>query len=247
MIRSAFVDPVFFILMMGVLGLLAGLRWRVVGSLIVLLSLFSLYALSTEYVSSWLLATIEKAPAVETAVDEKGPPGAIVVLSGGLRKSPPEVGGDTVGEDTLERVRMAAELERITDLPVLVSGGLVPGATKTLARAMAEVLQRDFGVTAAWEEGRSLTTFENAKFSAQILAASGIRRVYLVTHAAHMPRSVEIFERWGLHVIPVPTGFTMPVGSPSTFSLIPRAYYLGESGRALRELLGMEFYQYMYD
>ena len=119
--------------------------------------------------------------------------------------------------------------------------------SEDLLEPMAEVLQRDFGVTAAWEEGRSLTTFENAKFSAQILAASGIRRVYLVTHAAHVPRSVEIFERWGLHVIPVPTGFTMPVGSPSTFSLVPRAYYLGESGRALRELLGMEFYQYMYD
>lgn len=247
MIRSAFVDPVFLILVTGLLGLLVGLRWRALGSLIMLLSLLSLYALSTEYVSSRLLAAVEKVPPVDSAADGDSPPGAIVALSGGLRKSPPEVGGDTVGEDTLERVRMVAQLERQTGLPVLVSGGPVPGATKTLARTMAETLQRDFGVTAAWEEGQSQTTFENAKFSAQILGASGINRIYLVTHAAHMPRSVEIFERWGLHVIPVPTGFTMAVGTPSTFSLVPRSYYLAESGRAVREMLGTELYRLVYE
>lgn len=247
MVRSAFVDPVFFILVAGLGGLIAGLRWRALGFVVVLFAFLGLYALSTEYVSSQLLALAEPAPTPQPAVDTANPPGAIVVLSGSLRKAPATLGGDMIGEDTLERVRMAADLARRTHLPVLVSGGKMPGSAKTLARTMSESLTRDFGITATWEEDRSQTTFENAAFSAPILAAAGIDRIYLVTHAAHMPRAVEIFEHQGLKVTPVPTGFTVPVDTLSAFSLVPRAVYLADSGRGLRELLGVRFYRLVYE
>jgi uncharacterized SAM-binding protein YcdF (DUF218 family) len=224
--RAALADPVFLVLAMGIIGLIAGLRWRWIGALIGLLSLLVLYGLSTEYVSSRLLEAAEPAPTGQTATDPAHPPGAIVVLSGGLRKSPPEQGGDMIGEDTLERVRRAAQLWRETHLPVLVSGGPVPGSAKTLARTMTESLQRDFGITDVREEDRSETTYENAKYSARILNAAGIGSIYLVTHAAHMPRAAEAFKHSGLRVVPAPTGFTRPVESLTAYSLAPRADFL---------------------
>ena len=56
-------------------------------------------------------------------------------------------------------------------------------------------------------EGRSLDTRQNADFSAPMLREAGVGKVVLVTHAAHMHRSVEAFEHAGLAVIPAPTAF----------------------------------------
>jgi Uncharacterized conserved protein len=247
MSRSALVDPVFLVLSLGVLGLLVGLRWRRFGLTIILLAFVGLYALSTECVSSSLLAAIEAQQQRPTAPDPAHPPAAIVVLSGDLRRLPPELGGDIIGEQTLERVRRAVRLHRETGLPILVSGGMVPGARKSLARTMTEALRRDFGTDAAWEEDQSLTTHENAEFSTRILAAAGIHSIYLVTHASHMPRATEAFARRGLHVVPAPTGFTHPVETLSLYSLLPRAAYLAASGRALREFAGLAFYRLAYE
>lgn len=247
MTRSAFVDPVFFVLLAGMFGLLVGLRWRRLGVSIILLAFIALYALSTEYVSSALLHAVEALQKPPATAEPANRPAAIVVLSAGLRRQPAEMGGDIIGEDTLERVRQAAQLHRETGLPLLVSGGMVPGARKSLARTMSEALRRDFGTDAAWEEDQSQTTYENAKFSARILGAADIHSVYLVTHAAHMPRAVAIFERCGLHVVPAPTGFTQPVERLSLYSLLPRAAFLAGSGRALRELFGLSFYDLAYD
>lgn len=245
LVRSAFVDPTFFVLLIGCLGLIAVLRHRVLGMAMIFLSFFMLYAFSTEYLSSRLLAFVEGAPprSPATAADL---PRAIVVLSGGMHRAPPERGGDMIGEDTLERVRHAANLYRETHLPILVAGGPMPGSTKTLAQTMSESLQRDFGIAVTWEENESQTTFENAKYSASILGAAGINSIYLVTHAAHMPRAVEIFERCGFQVVPASTGFTLPTQNPTLYSLMPRAYYLADSSRALRELIGITFYRLNY-
>ena len=42
-----------------------------------------------------------------------------------------------------------------------------------------------------------------------MIAASGIRRVRLVTSAWHMPRARMLFERAGIDVLPVPTDYEM--------------------------------------
>ena len=121
------------------------------------------------------------------------------------------LGGATVNRVTLERVRYGARLARQSGLPVLVSGGTPsrhagargPGE----AELMKKTLEEDFRVPVKWVEGRSLDTRQNADFSAQLLLPQGVKRVVLVTHAAHMHRSVEAFEHAGLAVIPAPTAF----------------------------------------
>ena len=53
-------------------------------------------------------------------------------------------------------------------------------------------------------EDRSLTTAENARFTAELLAPLGAQRVGIVTCDWHMPRALWVFGRAGLLATPVP-------------------------------------------
>jgi len=92
-------------------------------------------------------------------------------------------------------------------------------------------------VPVRWLEGRSSSTAENARYTAEMLGGDGIGHVALVSQAWHLPRAVAEFERAGLSVTPAPTEFASapPPGLPS---MIPRAYHLHQSTRALHEWLG---------
>ena len=99
------------------------------------------------------------------------------------------------------------------------------------------IAQQENGVTLRWVEGQSRDTAENARRMAPLLAASGIQRIALVTHASHMPRAVAEFERTGLLVTPAPMGFVLPRRSP-LFEWLPSAEGLQASQQVLRELVG---------
>jgi uncharacterized SAM-binding protein YcdF (DUF218 family) len=162
---------------------------------------------------------------------------ALVILGGGVRRNAAEFGGDTLGRLTLERVRYGARLARATRLPVLVSGGSVHGGTAE-ATLMKRVLQDEYNVEVHWSEERSRDTRSNALEAAAILLPAGIKRVILVTHAAHMPRASGEFASAGLQVIAAPTvipGARFTFGHP--VELLPSLSALQGSYYALYELL----------
>jgi uncharacterized SAM-binding protein YcdF (DUF218 family) len=130
---------------------------------------------------------------------------AIAILGGGRRRDASEYGGDTLGSLTLERVRYGARVARLTNLPVLVTGGSVLGGEPE-AKLMQESLEREFGVRVRWAEDRSRDTHENAVRSAAILRAEGIVRVVLVAHDFDMRRAIAEFAAAGIESIPAPTG-----------------------------------------
>lgn len=131
---------------------------------------------------------------------------AIVILGAGVRRHASEFGdGAAPNRLALERLRYGAKLARENGLPVLVSGG-APRGKVAEAPVLAASLRADFGITPRWIEDASLDTTDNARFSAALLKRAGIRRIVLVTHAAHMRRSVGEFAAQGLEVIPAPTG-----------------------------------------
>ena len=131
---------------------------------------------------------------------------AIVILAGGRTKLAPEYGGETVNRLTLERIRHGARLARQTGLPVLVSGG-APSGGRPEAALMRDALEQDFGVKPRWVEDHSFDTRDNARNSAAILKPLGIRRVVLVSHAAHLLRATAEFREAGFEVVAAPTGF----------------------------------------
>lgn len=198
-----------------------------------------LFAQSSPFISQALMATLERDAG--PVVNEAQGAGAIVVLGSSLNIDAPEYGSDTANERTLVRLRYGAYLAHKLDLPVLVTGGKPFGASKSEAEVMAEIMERELGVKVRWREMNSLDTADNARMSAQMLQAAGVKRIVLVTQAFHMPRAKRLFERAGVAVIPGPTGFKTSADGRtlSPFDLLPQASALQNSYYALHEWLGI--------
>jgi len=258
-VSSLLLPPMCFIL-----GALAGLalarRHRTAGALLALLSLAALALASTPFIADRMLASLEEPPlaappakpapripagtgpkSATAAASGSSAPKAIVVLGGGLGRDSPEYGGDTVNAPTLERLRYAAWLHRRTGLPILVSGGRPIDSLLSEADTMRDSLAADFNAPPRWVEGDSLNTRENAERAQALLAADSIRRVYLVTHAWHMPRARRAFEAAGLEVVAAPTGYTSI--TPSPLAWVPSGLALRNTHLAMREWLGQAWYR----
>ena len=233
--------------MLAALGFLLRKRWPVVGLVSLAASSILLYVLSTPFIASALLDGLQWYPALSK--EEVAEPSAegIVVLSAGRRRNSPEYGGETVDSLTLERIRYAALLERRTGLPLLVSGGKRRSDLGPLSVLLADTLQNEFGVEVKFLESRSQNTAENALFSAEMLAGKGIGRVYLVSHAWHMPRAKAAFERHGIVVIPAPTGFVSRGEGLILSDWMPQANALAGSSFAIHEWLGLLWYWLRFD
>ena len=235
---AAFLLPPGSLLLLAAVGALTALRRPRFGRALVALSLVALYALSTPYASDALLRTLEPAPR-DPLADKSGQ--AIVVLGGGSYPSAPEYGRDTVSSYTLARLRYAAHLYRSLKKPVLVTGGAPRGNSTSEAEQMKQVLQQEFQVPVQWSEPDSNNTLENARLSHRLLGAAGVRRVYLVTHAWHMPRARLAFERAGFSVIPAPTQFATRSGV-TVLDFLPSAFSLSRSGHFFHEVIGLGWY-----
>ena len=106
---------------------------------------------------------------------------------------------------------------------------------------MKQVLEREFQVPVTWVEETSKNTLENARASLHVLGPAGIKRIYLVTHAWHMPRARYAFETAGFSVIPAPTGYAI-VPRPGVLSFMPNAQALLHSSWFFHEVLGIGWY-----
>jgi uncharacterized SAM-binding protein YcdF (DUF218 family) len=237
---SAFLLPPLNLLLIGLIGLWLWHKRPLLARSLVSLSLVLLWLLSTPYIAESLLQSLEGKPYVNGTHVPKS--GAIVLLGGGTYFHAPEFGGDTVGELTLQRVRYAAKLHRETGLPILASGGKPLGNAKSEAQQMQQVLEQEFKVPTKWTEDASNNTFENARFSKQLLQQEGIQRIYLVTHAWHMPRSLQAFQDAGFEVIPAPTAFTTRY-QLDLLAFVPNAFALRDSRIYFHEVIGLLWYQ----
>lgn len=189
-------------------AVLARFRPRI-GWPITIVSLTGLLLLSMHGVTSPMLVALERDLPIAPPPD--APPGAIIILAGDAMSSHSLPNGHTVGALTLQRLRTGADLHRRTGLPLLVSGGSEPTQSPPLADLMTHSLRQDFRVNVQWQERKSRDTWENARFSADILLPAGITSVYVVTHAWHMRRSLLAFEGTGLRVTAAPTPLQRPL------------------------------------
>ena len=207
---------------------------RRLGRIVAAVLLAPLVLMSLPPVAALALLSLEPSPA------ESGPePGAIVILSGDVERTG-EVGHTEVGALTLERERAGAELYRRTGLPILVTGGVVT-APPPVGILMSHSLPDDFRVPVKWVESKSRTTWENAQLSAPMLREAGISRVYLVTHAWHMRRSLLAFRRAGLDPVPVAVR-TEPWPRWRIYDLFPRASAWLRCYYAVHEWVGLAAY-----
>jgi uncharacterized SAM-binding protein YcdF (DUF218 family) len=218
-------------------GVLAIRRSRTLGLSFIWAGLVVLILLSTPVTVNLLTAPLESIPVFDQAAAKRA--GAIVILGGGQRRKSQEYHFAVPTRLTLERLQYGSRLARQTGLPVLVTGGAGRAETPE-AVVMAESLKTDFSLTPRWLEAESRDTAENAAFSARILHAESIRRIVLVTHAAHMRRAQAEFEAAGLEVIPAPTAFiTQPDIGEEFSSYLPGATASYSGWYAAHEWVGL--------
>lgn len=233
-----------------VVGLLLWRRWPRAGRILAGTGFAALLVLSTSAGASLFVDPLERQTAPLLAPQRAGAQ-AIVVLAAGQLEGAPEYSRRAIPDYiALARLRYGAHLQRLTNLPLLVSGG--NGVNRidpktgvreyAKADAMAVALREDFGVPVRWIEPASRDTAENAAFSARMLRASGVKRILLVTDAMHMPRARIAFQRAGLEVVDAPTMFfgDQAFGAGA---LIPGAEGMRRSWYACYELIGLVWYR----
>lgn len=233
-------------LLLALAGLLSLFRHRALGVSLLLVSVVSLYGLSTPMAADALSERLETDSPYPLKAPRAARAGAIVVLGGGRNEFAPEYGGQTVSPESLERARYAARLQRKTGLPILVTGGALSDRAGDEATLMKTVLADDFRAMVKWTEPRARTTEENARYSAEVLSEEGIGTVLLVSHAAHLGRAGEAFERYGIDAVPAPTGFRKRSSPDSFLRYLPSARALADSARMLHEALGGMWYGWRY-
>jgi uncharacterized SAM-binding protein YcdF (DUF218 family) len=238
--------PPGLLVLVGLTGLAVYRRWRRLGLTLLLLAPLATWVLSMPLFAAITARPFETAPPLDAATLAARHAEAILVLGGGIYGHAPEYANRAnLRPLTLERLRYGAHLQRLTQLPLAVSGGRSRFIPATEAEVMKRALEEDFGVPVAAIEGGSRNTAENARMSR---AALPYQTIVLVTHAMHMQRAQAQFERAGFTVIPAPVGFVSDheLGYvPADFA--PTLQGLADSWYVIYEAAGALWYRYAYD
>jgi uncharacterized SAM-binding protein YcdF (DUF218 family) len=174
----------------------------------VLLALLGIF-LSSWQPAEWLLSRPLEIWYSNTAPPEQDKNAqAIVVLSSSVQPTSKYWPVPLPDWGTYARCRYAAHLYgQGLALPVFVSGGSTPRSRRPFADEMTELLIKE-GVRPQdiQREDRSRNTYENAKYTADLLKKIGIQRIVLIVDAASMLRAEWCFRRQGIDVVPAPFG-----------------------------------------
>lgn len=178
---------------------------------------------------------------------------AIVLVGGGL--APKERPRPTIEVgDAGDRTLYTAWLYRQNKAPwVVCTGGIVPGSTSSHPGAddhQEMLVWLGVPPQAIHSEPRSRTTYEDARYTSELLAEKGVRRALLVTSALHMPRTLGVFIKAcpGVEFIPAPADFhVVEWRSPPVWKwpalLVPTAGNLNLVGGVVHEYVGIAYYR----
>ncbi|QQZ29069.1 YdcF family protein [Thiothrix subterranea] len=214
-------------------------RWRGAMLTVLFTGILQTVVLSLPVVAEKLMVGLEQQYLPVPELWLQAPlPEAIVILGAERNLEASEYGGRMSASTELERLNYAAHLHRKTGLPLLLSG------SDQDVSFMREVLENTFQVPLRWQENQSHTTWENAAFTDQILTDAGIRSAWVVTHAWHMPRAMQVFAERQVQYFPA----SLSYGSSNFWRhewlwWIPQANALARSQTALHEWLGLLAYE----
>ncbi|MDJ0620885.1 MAG: YdcF family protein [Calothrix sp. MO_192.B10] len=215
-------------------------------------ALILLLVSSNGWVSKFFVRSLEwqNIPPAELPTAE-----AMVVLGGATKSAFPPRPGPDLSEQG-DRIIYAAQLYRQKKAPLIIlSGGRIDwrGSGTAESTDMAAILT-SLGIPkeAIIEEPDSLNTYQNAVNVRKVIEEKDINKVLLITSAMHMPRSLLIFKKQGMDVIPAPTDFLVSEGEiqelgstpkAAILNLIPNTDNLHRFTITLKEYLGMLIYR----
>jgi uncharacterized SAM-binding protein YcdF (DUF218 family) len=206
---------------------------------------------SNAWVSSLLMQSLEW----QQISSEELPEAEAIILLGGSTRVPTPPRNTVEITEAGDRVLYAAHLYKEGKAPLIIATG---GRITWLDNAPPEAdsmknLLIEIGVpeSAIIEETQALNTYENALYTKKILEQRGIKQSLLVTSASHMPRSLRVFQKQEIDVIPAPTDFLVTqlnweqlqmTPQATLLNLLPSAENLKQTTQALKEYLGLIVY-----
>ena len=167
--------------------------------------LFVLFCIGAAFPLSFLF--FDKVLVTFVPKDSGETAGAIVLLGRG--------GGDFY----TDRTNLAKDLWQSKRAPLIFTSG-IDDAPSMISQLQEKGVPRQ----AMDGENCSLTTAENAIFSAAVLKPRGVKKVILITDAPHMLRSLLVFRANGFEVIPRTTPLPSYLGTQGSFMLKLREY-----------------------
>jgi uncharacterized SAM-binding protein YcdF (DUF218 family) len=238
--------PLYFSLIAGSLGLflLCFVRRQKLGRLLISCGVFALALFSNQGVAMLMLAPLENdIPALPDFHTPAEVPArlsrckAIVVLGGGHADAPQISRINQLSTSSLSRIGEAVRLSRwLPEAKFVVSGHHI----KTLSHA--QVLG-EAAVSLGVDPGRIVRLDEPRDTEDEIVELSRRfrgRPIALVTSAWHMPRTLQLCEKFGVEAVPCPADLMLKaaVGEGPNF-IKWDLESLGQSTRAIHEYLGM--------
>lgn len=196
-----------------------------------------------------ILPLEERFPAYDFSRDaSRGAPTGIISLGGALDTVVSPARGEVALNEAAERVTAIAELaRRYPDARVVFSGGsgrLVYGGTTTEAELAARLFA-SFGIASAriTLEDKSRDTFENARFTKELVQPKSGERWLLVTSAHHMPRAVGLFRASVFPVEAFPVDYRTRGAVDLLRPFSPLSDGLRRTDTAVREWVGLAIYR----
>jgi uncharacterized SAM-binding protein YcdF (DUF218 family) len=180
-------------------------------------------------------------PSMPASVD------AIIVLGGSTLARVSTARGVAELNEAGDRLVGAVVLARLyPDARVIFSGGaglFDPEAEPEAATAERLLLSMGVARERLVLEGQSRNTDENADLTAAMLGETG-GTALLVTSAFHMPRSVGLFRRVGIDVIPWPTDYRSSGKEAFRLDFANPVHNFGTATVALKEWIGLVAYHW---
>jgi uncharacterized SAM-binding protein YcdF (DUF218 family) len=199
-----------------------------------------LWALSTPAVSFLLMAPIEDASRINAFDFRTMEADAIVVLGCGHIESDYVPLSSHYQDCSMRRVVHSILLHRESGLPIVFSGGRMPGNryseahyNRHLALKLGVYIENTF---------LSIGAIDTAGEAVVLAETWGSRDIVLVTTASHMKRAMAYMTRAGIRVHPSPTDHSVKVKGMEFFSIhpyLPRWKGLKRTASAIYERLGL--------
>jgi len=238
-------SPLNLVFLVLLCGAVMSIFSKALGRSLMALGLFLFVAFGIFPLGQNMLAFLEKQHERPAAMPERVH--GIVVLGGSFMTHISEVRGVTAINETGERIIDGLTLaKRYPDAILVFSGGngRLLGGDRTEAED-AELFLRETGLTAenVLYEDQSRNTWENIKFTRNLLMPQPDETWILVTSAYHMPRAMRVAKALGWTMIPYPTDYRTPgYGGwlPRDFDMLGNFYDLHV---AMHEYIGLAAYQ----
>lgn len=236
-----FISPIFFIILLMLIGVFLNSKRISIFTLIITITL------SMPFVSNNLIHFLERDYRLEK-IDLMPDADAIVVLSGMVRTINAKQGLHYEWTDASDRIFAGIELVKKGKSPRLVlTQGKLPWSLGEPEGSFLKKIAMDQGVDAEKIilTGKVENTEQEAFQTARLLVKSN-PTIILVTSAFHMPRAKQVFEAAGLNVEPFAVDFRQETRELTVIDFIPTAEALKDTSFFVREMVGRIFYALKY-